>query len=60
MPSEILQNATALDYSIMNLADEYTNYRKTIAETGKPPVPKMTQAQLQEIVNKTKKQQEKK
>lgn len=55
LPSEILSTATTTDLKIMDIADSFIQYKRTIAEKGHPPTPKYTQEQLVEIINNRKK-----
>jgi hypothetical protein len=54
LPSEVLERATVLDFRIMDVADSYLNYQRTIAETGRPPPPKLSIDQMQAMMDKVK------
>ena len=54
LPSEILSTATTTDLKIMDLADSFVAYRRSIAEKGQPPPPKYTEDQLLNIVKQAK------
>jgi hypothetical protein len=58
LPSEVLRNATTVDFKIMDIADSYTRYLREKQENGdKPPAPKFTDQQLEDMLTKARSKQ---
>jgi hypothetical protein len=55
LPSQVLSSATTLDYKIMDITDSFVAYQNYIKENGRPPAPKLSIDQMQELMNKVKK-----
>ena len=56
LPSEILAQATTFDFRIMDITESYIAYLKETAKNGgRAPPPKMTEQQMLDLLNKTKK-----
>jgi hypothetical protein len=54
LPTEIMTNATTFDFQIMDITESYYNYQKVIQETGHAPSPKLTEAQMLDLMAKAK------
>lgn len=54
LPSELLRRGDTLDLKVFDTALKYENYVREKHETGKEPAPKLTQAQMQEMVERVK------
>lgn len=54
LPSEIMAQATAFDFKCMDITESYIAYLKETQKTGRPPPPKLSVKQMQEMLNKTK------
>ena len=55
LPSDILAKATTADFKIMDITESFVRYQNYIKENGRPPPPKLSIDQMQEMMNKVKK-----
>lgn len=54
LPSELLSRANTLDIKVFDVAIKYEAYSRKKAETGQEPAPKLSQDQLQAMMNRVK------
>ena len=54
LPSELLRRGDTMDVHVFDVAQSYQDYVRTKAETGREPAPRLSQDQLQEMMNKVK------
>jgi hypothetical protein len=54
LPSQVLQNASTLDFKIMDISDSYMNYKRYVQEHGRPPPPTLNVDQMKALMTKVK------
>jgi hypothetical protein len=55
LPSQVLGQATTLDFKIMDITDSFIQYQKYIQDNGRPPPPKLSIDQMKALMDKVKK-----
>lgn len=58
LPSELLRSADTVDLHVFDLSIAYQEYARIKAETGREPPPKLSQQQLQAMMDRVKRERQ--
>ena len=54
LPSEALARSTTFDLYVLDVSSRWSNYQQEMAATGRPPVPKLSQERMLDMIKQVK------